>query len=82
MLSLVDSILILIYLIVSFVVIMTILYLLLKGFIFLLNKLMMLLLNKTTLDIRICTVIVLISGITVLGIIILLVWTGINSILW
>lgn len=81
MISSFDSVLLVIYIIVAFVVAMVILYLAFKGMIILLDKLMMLFLSKTSLDVEVCSMIVAVISTIVFGIIILLVWLAVNNIL-
>lgn len=81
MISSFDSVLLVIYIIVAFVVATAILYLAFKGMIILLDKLMMLFLSKTSLDVEVCSMIVAVISTIVFGIIILLVWLAVNNIL-
>lgn len=81
MISLFDSILLVIYLIVILAVAMTVIYLLFKVLSFLLDKLMELLLSKTTLDVEVCSVIIAVISTIALGIALLLVWIYVSNIL-
>lgn len=81
MISSFDSVLLVIYIIIAFAVAMAILYLVFKGIFILLDKLMMLLLNKTSLDIRICSLITSVIITIVFGVTVLLIWLAVNNIL-
>ncbi|AII27007.1 hypothetical protein OZ71_gp167 [Staphylococcus phage MCE-2014] len=81
MISSFDSVLLIIYIIISFAVAMAILYLVFKGMTLLLDKLMMMLLSKTTLDVEACSMIMAVISTIVFGIIVLLIWLAVNNIL-
>jgi len=81
MISSFDSVLLVIYIIIAFAVAMAILYLVFKGIFILLDKLMMLLLNRTSLDIRICSLITSVIITIVFGVTVLLIWLAVNNIL-
>lgn len=81
MISSFDSVLLVVYIIIAIALAMAVLYLVFKGMAILLDKLMMLLLSKTTLDVKVCSVIVSVISTIVFGIILLLIWLAINNIL-
>lgn len=81
MISSFDSVLLVVYIIIAIALAMAVLYLVFKGMAILLDKLMMLLLSKTTLDVKVCSVIVSVIITIVFGIIVLLVGLVVNNIL-
>lgn len=81
MISLFDSILLVIYLIVILAGAMAVIYLLFKMLSFLLDKLMELLLSKTTLDVEVCSIIIAVISTIAFGIALLLIWIYANNIL-